>query len=293
MSAVTRFFGEYTAGQCALHRYFGHRALASLLKRAPNKVALPLRNLIQFLLRRSTKFGCQNDQNVFFAQDKEIYFYFTDKIRGFNFYRHGVKDRANQLLKAYFIDHIGFNDHDIIVDCGANYGDLGLGIKLLNKNTSYWPYEPDPSAFKCLKLNFPHARVSNCALGKNKCVAKFFLCPETGDSSLLKMSKKSTDEIEVQVTTLNHDLKDVHRVKLLKIEAEGGEPEVLQGATEILQKIEYIAVDGGPERGIECKTTIEKIINILTSVQFEVVCIDICSGAGRALFKNRSIDVKS
>lgn len=40
----------------------------------------------------------------------------------------------------------------------------------------------------------------------------------------------------------------VSELDLLKVEAEGFEPEVLQGAERILHKIRFVSVDCGPER---------------------------------------------
>ena len=43
------------------------------------------------------------------------------------------------------------------------------------------------------------------------------------------------------------------KIKLLKVEAEGAEPEVLLGTAKILKRIEFISVDCGPERGLEIR----------------------------------------
>ncbi len=57
---------------------------------------------------------------------------------------------------------------------------------------------------------------------------------------------------EVQATTLDRVLDEagVDPVQLLKLEAEGAEPEVLAGASAHLSRIDYIAADLGPERGV-------------------------------------------
>ena len=43
---------------------------------------------------------------------------------------------------------------------------------------------------------------------------------------------------------------------LLKVEAEGAEPEVLQGLKKNLSRVEFITVDCGFERGLNQKSTI-------------------------------------
>ena len=43
--------------------------------------------------------------------------------------------------------------------------------------------------------------------------------------------------------------KNIKRIKFFKIEAEGAEPEVLEGSKNSLKIIDYIGVDGSHERG--------------------------------------------
>ena len=73
---------------------------------------------------------------------------------------------------------------------------------------------------------------------------------------------------------------------MLKLEAEGFEPEILQGSNNVLDKIEYIGIDGSPERGKNNDTTIEYAIDFLTSRDFEVIASDINPKFAKALFKN-------
>lgn len=76
-------------------------------------------------------------------------------------------------------------------------------------------------------------------------------------------------------------------ITLLKLEAEGSEPEILMGAEEYISIIKYIAVDGGPERGVYKEETLSKVINFLLSHNFELLCTDLNSKMGRALFRNK------
>lgn len=46
------------------------------------------------------------------------------------------------------------------------------------------------------------------------------------------------------------------KIKILKIEGEGAEPDILQGAASILDRLEYICVDCGPERGLAKDSTL-------------------------------------
>ena len=78
---------------------------------------------------------------------------------------------------------------------------------------------------------------------------------------------------------------DINKIKLLKVEAEGYEPEILEGIGSMLKKIQYIAVDGGYERGIINEQTFTDITNYLLHNGFEI--IDINFVHYRALFLNK------
>ena len=73
----------------------------------------------------------------------------------------------------------------------------------------------------------------------------FYLNNNSGDSSL---DNKSDNKIIVKTKTLDFLLRDIKIIGLIKLEAEGHEPEVLEGSLEILKKTKYITVDVGPER---------------------------------------------
>ena len=61
------------------------------------------------------------------------------------------------------------------------------------------------------------------------------------------------------------------QIKLFKIDAEGFEPEVIEGSLNTLPKINYIAVDYGYERGKNENSTIVQVNEILYSQNFELV----------------------
>jgi len=57
-------------------------------------------------------------------------------------------------------------------------------------------------------------------------------------------------------------------IKLLKLEAEGAEPEILQGAKQTLPHVMYVAADLGPERGIKNDNTVIPVMGILAGYGF-------------------------
>ena len=77
-------------------------------------------------------------------------------------------------------------------------------------------------------------------------------------------------------------------VKCLKLEAEGAEPEILQGLGEKLKFIEYITADVGFERGETEESTLAEVSNFLIKNNFKMVAI----GKRRfcVLFKNNEFE---
>ena len=58
---------------------------------------------------------------------------------------------------------------------------------------------------------------------------------------------------------------------MLKLEAEGAEPEVLEGAISVLNSIDYVSADVGPERGIHEQETRDTVVNFLEAHGFELI----------------------
>jgi hypothetical protein len=100
----------------------------------------------------------------------------------------------------------------------------------------------------------------------------FYNKNENGDSSLFQPDKKSKS-IKLFTTTLDDALPSlkVESVALLKLEAEGAEPEILLGAKNTLSKTWFVTADLGPERGLEQARTFDKVNELLVSNNFELI----------------------
>ena len=59
----------------------------------------------------------------------------------------------NNIYEAYCLNHIDISNQDLIVDCGANVGELNLALSYKNIDVNYKAFEPDEMTFKCLVLN--------------------------------------------------------------------------------------------------------------------------------------------
>jgi FkbM family methyltransferase len=172
-----------------------------------------------------------SEEPVFRVRDdtgQEISFLHSERV---GFYRYGVQPRTKGLLGDNFIDMAMISDGDVVIDCGANIGEIGLGLRLEGKSVRYIAFEPGRDEAACCKLNNPDGTVEQRALWHEKTTLKFYEKSDTADSSLIEFSGYGS-VVEVETTTLNDYCKenDIRSIKLLKIEGEGAEPEILKGA---------------------------------------------------------------
>jgi FkbM family methyltransferase len=183
-------------------------------------------------------------------------------------YKRGVINRGLDLGHAYHLNRISFSPGDLIVDCGANLGDLKLYFDYINAGIEYIAFEPSKTEYVCLEKNSQPSTCYNLGLWNCNTTLEFFQSSANGDSSFIP-SQKVEDVYRIDVVRLDEIIS--RDVKLLKLEAEGAEPEVIMGCENLLEKIEYIAADLGPERGLGGENTVPFVVNYLLSRNFEVL----------------------
>ena len=186
-----------------------------------------------------------------------------------NLYFNGIDERLLNLQNQYFTSTLdNLPQQSLIVDIGANIGEFSV----------YWSrqgydviaFEPDPIEYACLQQNLPKEQCQNIGLWNRPTTLKFYLDNDTGDSSLFK-SKENQKSISIKVDTLDNTLLSYEGViGLIKLEAEGGEPEILEGSIKTLLRTHYISIDAGLERGLKKESTLKEVCNILFSHGFEI-----------------------
>jgi FkbM family methyltransferase len=141
-------------------------------------------------------------------------------------------------------------------------------------------YEPNSSSFLVLKNNIKEIkkissmRVRNIALGSSKGIGYY-----TDAKSMTRIhretNKKNNDEVKkVEIETLDNDsvfITDA-RIDLLKLDVEGFELEVLNGAKKLLedQKISVIYVELGFSKSNTQQTFFESVVNFLDIYGYQI-----------------------
>ena len=229
-----------------------------------------IRNFLELIFFRQ-KFSLKYSKPFYVRKyDEFTNIYFPNKFRSI-MYGRGYKFRLNSLAKSYFLNRIKFNEGDTIIDCGANIGEIFLYFQLKKIKITYYAFEPAENEFICLKKNTNQENLYKKALWKQNTNLPFFIKSNTADSTVFKIEdyEKKTFVEATKLDSLN-----LESIKLLKIEAEGAEPEVLQGSIQTIRKCNYIVVDSGKERGRNFEETTMSVCNLLIKNNFDLIYID-------------------
>ena len=134
------------------------------------------------------------------------------------------KLHIEKFFKTYCLDEINFQENDLVIDCGANIGELYLAFDEKKIKISYITFEPDKKAFNSLEKNTKNAyqQLYNLALSDKNEKRNLYTDTDGGNTSLSEF--ESTSE-EIETKTL--DSFNFKNIKLLKIDAEGHEPDTL------------------------------------------------------------------
>lgn len=156
--------------------------------------------------------------------------------------RRNRRDNANlRLLLA-----LGLSDDACCVDVGSHRGEM-LGEMLhFAPHGHHIAFEPLPELFRQLEAQFPTADVRQIALSDSVGRAKFTrVIEDLGLSGFRKYAYRRrvrTEEFEVQASTLDASLSSDYAPRLIKIDVEGAELQVLRGGRQTIEKHRPIIV---------------------------------------------------
>lgn len=229
-----------------------------------------------------------NQKNFLKDQDHQIYFVYRSRI--FFHYALGIKYRLRELYESYLLNKITFEKDDIFIDCGSNIGEVSLALFKLNpiKNLKGCLFELEVPEIEASQktLDSFNVQLINKALSHRNGEINFYSNPESADSSIIQTKGSTLKTIETLTLDSFFEEQNIKTCKLLKLEAEGAEIEVLQGATDALTKIQYVSVDCGPERGENNESTLSTVNDFLVNHGFYLIETskkrDVC------LYRNKS-----
>ena len=201
-------------------------------------------------------------------------------------YEKGFKERADKLADLYFFKEINFKDNDILLDCGANVGDIKIWFILNYIKIDYIGFEPGNTEFELLKQNVHPSIVYNLGLYNKNCNLKFYLRPDNAGSTIIK-PKGNNKQTYIKVKKLEEFINSW--IKCIKIEVEGAEPEVVEGLGEKINNVEFITADLGFGRGENSESELIPVTNFLLKRDFELINFKVFGTRITALYKNKNI----
>lgn len=173
-------------------------------------------------------------------------------------YRRGWQARLDRLTRDFGLgDPFAVGPGDTVIDIGANVGDFARAVAA--HGAQVLAIDGDPTVIACLKRNIEGLSGidAECAiLWKEATEVVFYSAPGRADSSIFLPPGEGVPSFRAQATTLDRiaQARGIGEIALLKMDAEGAEPEVLEGAPDVLARTRAVTIDTGPERNGETTT---------------------------------------
>lgn len=214
--------------------------------------------------------------NLFLLKMSDGEFLIQDLKRTSRFLR-GQKYATNRLFNQYIRNETDLAriiskgvDRIVVFDIGANVGEFSIAMAGRFPTSLIYAFEPDPIAYECLKFNVnamklnKNIKIVDQALSNQSGLSLFYISTSNADSSLIEPASYS------KILNLNcirgdqfMQQENLRKISLLKMDAEGFEPEILEGFGNQLNHIDFFAIDVGPERaGVDTEIEVSKILKI-------------------------------
>ena len=198
-------------------------------------------------------------------------------------YRLDISDYMEHALYFNISNHVDFDrrmlyslirEDYVCFDIGANIGETTLNFAQLAKNGKVYSFEPVPFLYERLKTNvglntFKNIELHNLAISDNS-DDLFFEAPKNRNSSGISLTKENSNtSMRVASNTLDEFVssKQIEKIDFIKIDVEGFENYVINGAKQTLKKFKpmlFVEIDN---RYLIPKNTSEK--KLLTQLQQE------------------------
>jgi len=170
------------------------------------------------------------------------------------------------------------NKDSICIDIGCHKGEIMDEILQLSPNGKHFGFEPIPWMYEtlCNKYNNKNVAIYPNAVSNSESSTTFKVVKNAPAYSGLKNRKyaiKNPDIIEIQVVQVKLDtfFKDLVKLDFIKIDVEGGELNVIEGASEIINKLKpKLLFEFGKGSSEYYNSTPENMFDLLESLNMNI-----------------------
>jgi len=163
-------------------------------------------------------------------------------------YRKGWAARLDRLEREYGVRRfVQLSGDSVVLDIGANAGEFAHVCDRYGARVHC--FEPDPAAFACLQHNITglaNASAYDAVIWRDDGEVDFGLAADRADSSVFAEGMRVRKRC-LRIGTFARE-NGLSRIDLIKCDAEGAEPEVLEGIGDAFPIVGAVALDTGPER---------------------------------------------
>jgi FkbM family methyltransferase len=165
-------------------------------------------------------------------------------------YRLSVERRLSYLAERYRLaNFVEVMAGDMVLDIGANIGEFGIAHQGLF--SLYIAIEPDQAASNCLRRNMAEDNIPYQHYGeilwKEHAYVPFRNLSESADSGIV-IDRPAIQTERRRAITLDGLIRRRFSATFIKMDAEGAEPEVIDGGRGVFGLAEAVAIDCGCER---------------------------------------------
>lgn len=180
-------------------------------------------------------------------------------------------------LAGFLGAHIPFEAGDVFLDVGANIGWHSLLLARKYPDLLVFTFEPEPENIELLRHNIRINGLTNVevipkAASFEEGEQEFYLYADknAGRHSLLPINEGKV--ITVPLTTLDHFIRErelsPQKIKLLKVDVEGYELNVLRGAESLVGEVPVILLEFSPEYMKKGGIAPEELIHLLEEARY-------------------------
>ncbi len=155
--------------------------------------------------------------------------------------------------KYTYLEKFSIRSGNTVIDLGANIGEVTEYFA--RRKATVYAYEPNPYAFKVLLKNWgasPHVKLYNSAVSNYTGHSNLWLHVDHSKSEVefsqasslqAEKSNVSKDAVQVDVIDIADVLAQHKHIRLLKVDIEGGEYDIIDEIIKNIAKIDFVLLE--------------------------------------------------